>query len=131
MGEEYQRTMTASIPLRKLGRVEDIGFAVLYFASKEAGYVTGQTIIVDGGQVLPGFKLYPDQLVKTYGEERGRAMAAFGAGIADKLFALVARHGIACDARQSGWVHAGHHVSKLAEQRWKHELNFWKRYFDW
>jgi 3-oxoacyl-[acyl-carrier protein] reductase len=53
MGEEYQRTMTASIPLRKLGRVEDIGFAVLYFASKEAGYVTGQTIIVDGGQVLP------------------------------------------------------------------------------
>jgi 3-oxoacyl-[acyl-carrier protein] reductase len=53
MGEEYQRTMAASIPLRKLGSVEDIGFAVLYFASKEAGYVTGQTIIVDGGQVLP------------------------------------------------------------------------------
>ena len=53
MGEEYQRTMAASIPLRKLGSVEDIGFAVLYFASKEAGYVTGQTIVVDGGQVLP------------------------------------------------------------------------------
>jgi 3-oxoacyl-[acyl-carrier protein] reductase len=53
MGEAYQRTMTASIPLRKLGAVEDIGFAALYFASREAGYVTGQTIIVDGGQVLP------------------------------------------------------------------------------
>lgn len=53
MGEEYQRSMAASIPLKKLGTVEDIGFAALYFASKEAGYVTGQTIIVDGGQILP------------------------------------------------------------------------------
>jgi 3-oxoacyl-[acyl-carrier protein] reductase len=53
MGEEYQKTMAASIPLKKLGQVEDIGFAALYFASKEAGYVTGQTIIVDGGQILP------------------------------------------------------------------------------
>ena len=53
MGEDYQKTMAASIPLKKLGTVEDIGYAALYFASKEAGYVTGQTIIVDGGQILP------------------------------------------------------------------------------
>jgi len=53
MGEEYQKTMAASIPLKKLGTVDDIGHAALYFASKEAGYVTGQTIIVDGGQILP------------------------------------------------------------------------------
>ncbi len=53
MGEEYQRSMAASVPLKRLGSVEDIGYAALYFASKEAGYVTGQTIIVDGGQILP------------------------------------------------------------------------------
>jgi 3-oxoacyl-[acyl-carrier protein] reductase len=53
MGEDYQRSMAASVPLKKLGTVEDIGFAALYFASKEASYVTGQTIIVDGGQILP------------------------------------------------------------------------------
>ena len=53
MGEDYQKTMAASIPLKKLGSVEDIGYAALYFASKEAGYVTGQTIVVDGGQILP------------------------------------------------------------------------------
>ena len=53
MGEEYQKSMAASIPLKKLGTVEDIGYAALYFASKEASYVTGQTIIVDGGQILP------------------------------------------------------------------------------
>ena len=53
IGEEYQRSMAASVPLKKLGQVEDIGYAALYFASKEANYVTGQTVIVDGGQILP------------------------------------------------------------------------------
>lgn len=53
MGEDYGKTMAASVPLKKLGVVEDIGYAALYFASKEANYVTGQTIIVDGGQILP------------------------------------------------------------------------------
>ncbi len=53
LGEDYHKTMAASIPLKRLGKVEDIGYAALYFATKEAGYVTGQTIIVDGGQILP------------------------------------------------------------------------------
>jgi 3-oxoacyl-[acyl-carrier protein] reductase len=52
-GEAYIKSMEASVPLKRLGTVEDIGHAALYFASKEAGYVTGQTIIVDGGQILP------------------------------------------------------------------------------
>jgi 3-oxoacyl-[acyl-carrier protein] reductase len=53
MGPDYIATMAASIPMKKLGTVDDIGHAALYFASKEAGYVTGQTIIVDGGQIVP------------------------------------------------------------------------------
>ena len=53
LGEDYQNSMAASVPLKKLGTVEDIGHAALFLASKEAGYITGQTIIVDGGQILP------------------------------------------------------------------------------
>ena len=45
--------MTASIPLGRLGTVEDIGNAALFLATDEAAYITGQTIVVDGGQVLP------------------------------------------------------------------------------
>lgn len=52
-GEEYVRQMTASIPLKRLGSVEDIAHAALFLASDEAAYITGQTIVVDGGQVLP------------------------------------------------------------------------------
>jgi len=51
--QDYRDAMTASIPMKRLGSVADIANAALYFASDEAGYVTGQTIVVDGGQVLP------------------------------------------------------------------------------
>jgi 3-oxoacyl-[acyl-carrier protein] reductase len=53
LGEDYLKTMAASIPLGRLGQVEDIGNAALFLASKEAGYITGQTITVDGGQIIP------------------------------------------------------------------------------
>jgi len=53
LGEDYLASMTASIPLRRLGTVEEIGYAALFLATDEAGYITGQTIVVDGGQVLP------------------------------------------------------------------------------
>lgn len=53
LGEDYLATMAASIPLKRLGTVADIGNAALFFASDEAGYITGQTLVVDGGQILP------------------------------------------------------------------------------
>jgi 3-oxoacyl-[acyl-carrier protein] reductase len=53
LGEEYRTQMEASIPQRRLGSVQDIGYAALFFASDEAGYITGQSIAIDGGQMLP------------------------------------------------------------------------------
>jgi 3-oxoacyl-[acyl-carrier protein] reductase len=53
LGPEYRSKMESSIPQRKLGTVDDIGYAALFLATDEAGYITGQTIVVDGGQVLP------------------------------------------------------------------------------
>jgi 3-oxoacyl-[acyl-carrier protein] reductase len=53
MGEDYLNGMAASIPLKRLGSVEDIGYAVLFFASDNASYITGQQIVIDGGQIIP------------------------------------------------------------------------------
>ena len=53
LGEEYVNGMTAAIPMRRLGTVDEIGHTALFLATDEAGYITGQTITVDGGQVLP------------------------------------------------------------------------------
>ena len=53
LGADYIAKMEASIPARRLGSVDDIANAALFFASEEAAYITGQTIVIDGGQVLP------------------------------------------------------------------------------
>jgi 3-oxoacyl-[acyl-carrier protein] reductase len=51
--EVHQRLMLQSIPMGRYADPEDVGWAVRFLASPEAGYITGQTLIVDGGQVLP------------------------------------------------------------------------------
>jgi 3-oxoacyl-[acyl-carrier protein] reductase len=53
LGPEYIAKMESSIPMKRLGTVDDIANAALYFASDEAAYVTGQTLVIDGGQILP------------------------------------------------------------------------------
>jgi 3-oxoacyl-[acyl-carrier protein] reductase len=53
LGADYLASMEAAIPLGHLGSVADIASAALFFASDEAGYVTGQTLVVDGGQTIP------------------------------------------------------------------------------
>src|SRR6202453_4348130 len=53
LGPEYIARMTSAIPQRRLGSVEDVAYAALFLASDEAGFISGQTIVVDGGQVLP------------------------------------------------------------------------------
>ncbi|OSI08648.1 3-ketoacyl-ACP reductase [Neisseria animaloris] len=52
-GETYLAQMRAAIPTHTLGKPQDIGYAVCFLASREAAYITGQTLIVDGGQILP------------------------------------------------------------------------------
>lgn len=46
---EWTRQITAGIPMKRLGRTVDLLGAVLYFASSDSDYCTGQTLIVDGG----------------------------------------------------------------------------------
>ncbi|MGJ5591030.1 3-oxoacyl-ACP reductase FabG [Micrococcus lylae] len=53
MGQEYLDDMAKSVPAGFLGEPEDIGAAVAFLASDGARYVTGQGIVVDGGQILP------------------------------------------------------------------------------
>jgi 3-oxoacyl-[acyl-carrier protein] reductase len=53
MGEDYVRQMEASVPMRRLGSIMDVANAALFFASGEAAYITGQSLVVDGGQILP------------------------------------------------------------------------------
>ncbi len=44
--------MTRIVPMRRLGQPEDIGPAVAFLASEEAGYITGQTLSISGGLTM-------------------------------------------------------------------------------
>ena len=61
-GEAFIKNMEDAIPLGRLGSPRDVANAFLFLASDDASYITGTTIIVDGGQLLPegaDFRLLP------------------------------------------------------------------------
>lgn len=61
-GAAFIRNMENAIPLGRLGSPRDVANAFLFLASNEASYITGTTIVVDGGQLLPegaDFRILP------------------------------------------------------------------------
>ncbi len=52
LSEEVRQALLQKIPLQRLGLPEDIAFAVLFLASEQAGYVTGQTLHINGGMYM-------------------------------------------------------------------------------
>lgn len=51
--------LAKGVPLGRLGSPEDVAFAMAFFASDAASYITGQTLIVDGGALLPESSIEP------------------------------------------------------------------------
>ena len=52
LSDQVKSEMANSIPLGRMGNPEDVAAAVVFLASKSAGYITGQTLHVDGGMVM-------------------------------------------------------------------------------
>ena len=71
----------------------------------------------NGGQVNPGLKNDPDQIEQDFGTDLGRRMVAFSGAAPNKVFELIERHQITCDARQSGTLRAAYHARTAADIR--------------
>jgi len=67
----------------------------------------------NGGQVLPGVKLDPDELESALGAERGRRYVQAVGSAPDLVFDLIARHGIDCSPVRGGWIQAAHSNATL------------------
>ncbi|MBO0664242.1 3-oxoacyl-[acyl-carrier-protein] reductase [Jiella sp. MQZ9-1] len=52
LNEKQKGTILNTIPMKRMGEVADIAAAAVFLASKEAGYITGQTIHVNGGMAM-------------------------------------------------------------------------------
>ena len=53
LNDQQRESILARIPMGAMGSGDDIGAAAVYLASREAGYVTGQTVHVNGGMAMP------------------------------------------------------------------------------
>ena len=49
---EHEQTLTDSLPLGRIGEPEDVGWAIAFLASDAAAWITGQTLVIDGGAIL-------------------------------------------------------------------------------
>ena len=56
----FYENMGRNIPIERTGTPRDIGNTVAFLCSEDASYITGQTIRVDGGLLLPAMHQGPD-----------------------------------------------------------------------
>jgi len=80
---------------------------------------------LNGGQVNPGLKQDPEEILTLYGPEAGERLIEFAGATADVVFALIEKHGIACDAARVGWIQPAH--SKEALETVKRRVDQWQR----
>ena len=52
LGDDAKKAIMQSIPMGTLGETKDVAELVLFLASENAKYITGQTISVDGGMYM-------------------------------------------------------------------------------
>ena len=67
--EEEAEELVEMTPLRRSGRAEEIGDAVVYFSAESGAWVTGQVLAVDGGMVIPEGVSFEKLCRKIYGDE--------------------------------------------------------------
>lgn len=79
----------------------------------------------NGGQVIPGLKHDPDELIAQFGVDQAEAWIRTASASADLVFELIERHGIDCHPVRGGWIQAGHLESKLPMLRRRFEQ--WQR----
>jgi glycine/D-amino acid oxidase-like deaminating enzyme len=91
----------------------------------DAGEPGGAASGLNGGQVNPGLKQDPEEILAIFGREAGERLIEFAGGTADVVFSLIARHGISCDATRVGWIQPAH--SREAFEIVKRRVDQWQR----
>jgi glycine/D-amino acid oxidase-like deaminating enzyme len=87
------------------------GVSVRVLESNEVGWgASGR----NGGQVNPGLKFDPDVIEHDFGAEMGRRMIAFSGGAPGRVFDLIERHQIQCEAHRGGTIRAAKNARNAA-----------------
>jgi glycine/D-amino acid oxidase-like deaminating enzyme len=85
--------------------LRDRGIDVAVLEAEEVGWgASGR----NGGQVIPGLKLDPDELCGKFGREPGERLATLVGAAADNVFQLIDRFRIDCAPVRAGWIQGAH-----------------------
>lgn len=101
----------------------DRGINVTLLEAREIGFgASGR----NGGQVIPGLKYDPDDMMKMYGQERGKQLIDFAGQTADPVFDLINKFNMDVPHLRHGWIQGAHTQAalELANQR----AEQWGRY---
>ena len=86
----------------------ECGASVIVLESHEPGWgASGR----NGGQVIPGLKYDPPELLQMFGGDLGDRIADFVGQAPELVFRLIERHGIVCDAYRCGWIQPAHNAA--------------------
>lgn len=92
------------------------GVRVVVLEAKEIGFGGSGR---NGGQVIPGLKHDPSELLRMFGPEEGQRLVDFAKGTADAVFELIDKHGMDVPRTRQGWIQGAHTPAalQLAERR--------------
>lgn len=90
------------------------GVGVVLLEAREIGFGGSGR---NGGQVIPGLKYDPDELIRMFGPERGGNLVRFAGSTADLVFDLIERHGMDVPRVRAGWVQGAHTDAALGMAR--------------
>jgi glycine/D-amino acid oxidase-like deaminating enzyme len=86
------------------------GIRALVLEAREPGWgASGR----NGGQVIPGLKYDPDEVVGMFGAERGQRLIEFAGGAADVAFDLIEKHRMDVPRNRSGWIQGAHTTANV------------------
>jgi glycine/D-amino acid oxidase-like deaminating enzyme len=92
-------------------RLREYGLDVALLEARDVGWgASGR----NGGQVIPGLKHDPDELLRLFGPQAGEALAAFAGTTADGLFAMIRARGLDVPHVRAGWIQAAHGETGVA-----------------
>jgi len=83
----------------------EAGVSVVVLESHEPGWGGSGR---NGGQVIPGIKYDPSEILAKFGPVAGEALIGFVGSTADLVFDLIAKHGMDVPHRRAGWIQGAH-----------------------
>ena len=84
------------------------GISVTLLEAREIGFGGSGR---NGGQVIPGLKFDPDDLLKMFGNERGTRLIDFAGKTADSVFDLIKAHNMDVPHVRQGWIQGAHRAA--------------------